>query len=645
MTDQYSGASHTDPQSTQIRNKVKAQKFSTSGDKKSNKEEKTDRTLLYEEGVKLLEKAGLVIELVEGGDHINHRILKSVPPVEIEGIDYPPNFRPYQDISTIADFRRVERVFDQAPNEVRDFWMPLYRPKSGENDFQAFTDRLLAMNKIKAQQNLHQYRNYHHSFDPDGSMCGYEPSLTPKIWVPAKSWFDPIFHNVTLDDVFTIFPKAEIEILTLLLGRIGVGRSNHLPPGFPQPIDHTARMAGVIVGKDAGLGKSTLFNGLTAALSRCGFNTHTFKSTEDRFGMKSAALADVAYKDDTAMKSLGKFLAAEETKIMITGGLFQAEEKFQSPEQIWPKCVILVNSNDWDPHFAYDLDPGIIDRIKVISTLREYEVNNLKDSIPLNKVSHGTVDLRPKAHIPYLAEKLGVHPDAIYLWCLRLATDRFWEIISDNSDPSVNKLQNEVRYWTTRLRIRFKSDTSQSIVNALALCSALRNGGDSYQMPELTPDVLARHLKDFFFVGVDKSTKKLIDIMKQRWEKEGRPSTHYYQGFREIRWPSVQLAVETHANSLSFSKTSSEVLKDMMGKLELRDGFRISTGVSYVIGDWNNCRISVEELKKEAQELLELLSDSQKDRVLNTRTTPTSEWLLNPNYSPDCAEQFRPEME
>ena len=82
------------------------------------------------------------------------------------------------------------------------------------------------------------------------------------------------------------------------------------------------------------------------------------KVTEDRFGLKAAALADVAYKDDTAMKSLKAFLAAEETKILITNGLFQTEEKFQNAEQIWPKCVMLVNSNDWDAHFAYDLGPG-----------------------------------------------------------------------------------------------------------------------------------------------------------------------------------------------------------------------------------------------------------------------------------------------
>ena len=76
---------------------------------------------------------------------------------------------------------------------------------------------------------------------------------------------------VTLNDVFTIFPEAETEMLKMIIGRIGVGRSNHRPPNFLEPVDHTARMAAVIVGKDAGLGKSTIFNGMTAAFSKCGF--------------------------------------------------------------------------------------------------------------------------------------------------------------------------------------------------------------------------------------------------------------------------------------------------------------------------------------------------------------------------------------
>lgn len=647
MTDNYSGK--TDPQTENIRKAVRARKYLKKEDsegKGKEKEKPTDASRLYEEGIRLMENCGFTVELCEGGHHINHRILKAKPPNEINGLKFPPNFAPLQDISTLQDFSKLEAVFDDVPNEIRDFWTPLFRPKAGETELANFTERLLAMKRINNQQNMYEVLDYGHTFDPSGELCRTGFVANPRVWVPSKSWFDPKLQDVTLDDVFTIFPKAEIEMLKLIFGRIGVGRSNHRPPGFVGPIDHTSRMAAVIVGKDPGLGKSTIFNGFTAALSFCGFNTHTFRSTDDRFGMKEAALADVAYKDDTAMKSLGKFLASEETKILITNGLFQAEQKFQNPEQIWPKCVLIVNSNNWDPFFAYDLDPGIIDRIKILSTYRSFEIDKMKSELE-GTVSEGTPDLRPKAHIPYLARKLDVDIQVIYLWCLRLATDRFWEIISNKSDPGINFLEKEVRHWTTRLRIRFKADTSQAIVNAMALCSALREGEKCEQhfMPELSPDVLSKYMRDLFFVGVDKSTKSLFDVMKARWEESGRTSTHYYQAFRELKWKSIQLAIDTHSNSSNFTKASAVILKEMLEKVELRDGFRVSTGLSWVIGDWNNCRYSLDEINREAKELLKHLTGEQLDRLTNRGIQPTSDWLDSPDYSPDRAELFRPGME
>ena len=646
MTDRFSGKSFSDPQSDNIVKTAKARTFSTKkDDKDGDKTSAPNISELYNRGVDHLKKFNFFIELNETGDHVKHRILRPADPIQIQGINYPANFKPLQDISTIEDFRRIETAFESADTDVRDFWTPLFRPKGGETDLGNFADRLLAMKRIQQNINIHETLDYGHTFDPDGSLCGFGFVRNPRVWVPAREWFDEALQKVTLKDVFTIFPEAEVEMLKLILGRVGVGRSNHLPPNFPSAIDHTARMAAVIVGKDAGLGKSTIFNGMTAAFSKCGFATHTFKSTEDRFGLKAAALADVAYKDDTAMKSLKQFLAAEETKILITNGLFQTEEKFQNAEQIWPKCVLIVNSNDWDAHFAYDLDPGIVDRIKILSTYREYEVlknrKNLKGT-----ASDGTPDLRPRAHIPFLADKLGVSADALYLWCLRLATDRFWEVITDTADPTVNRLQVEVRYWTTRQRIRFKSDTSQALVNAMAMAAAVRTETDDYTMPEMTPDVLARHLRDLLFVGIDKSGKKLMSTMKAKWEEAGRPSTHYYQGFREIRWESVQLAIDTHVNTSHYnSKTPAEVVKDVMGKMTMRDGFKISTGISYVIEDWNTCRYALGEVIEEAKSLRSSLTKTQRERLCDRSIEPTRDWLSNPNYSPDRAEELRPDMD
>jgi hypothetical protein len=107
------------------------------------------------------------------------------------------------------------------------------------------------MRKIDAAKNIHKVLEYGHTFDPAGRLGG-EVVLNPRIWVPDKEWFDPVLRQVTFADVFTIFPKAEQEMLRLIIGRVGVGRANHLPPGRTSPVDHTARMAGVIVGKDAG---------------------------------------------------------------------------------------------------------------------------------------------------------------------------------------------------------------------------------------------------------------------------------------------------------------------------------------------------------------------------------------------------------
>ena len=647
MADRYSGNSFTDPQSVNIVQEAKERKPRGERFKKDKKSEErptaTALSELYSKGVALLKSNFYTVELCEGAEHINHRILKPSAPPPVKGINYPASFQPLQDISTLEDFARIEAVFDGAESEVRDFWQPLYRPKGGESDLYAFTDRLLKMRRIQSNQNIHDVLDYGQTFDPDGSLTGNHAVRNPRIWVPARKWFDSALYDVGLEDVFTIFPHAERELLKLILGRVGVGRANHLPPGFSSPVDHTARMAAVVVGKDAGLGKSTVFNGMTAAFSKCGFNTHTFKSTEDRFGMKAAALADIAYKDDTAMKSLRVFLSAEETKILITNGLFQTEEKFQNAEQIWPRCTIIVNSNDWNANFAYELDPGIIDRIKILSTYREYEVFKNQKHLS-GTASEGSPDLRPRAHIPFLANKLGVSPEALYLWCLRLATDRFWEVITDTEDPSINRLQVEVRYWTTRQRIRFKADVSQALVNAMAFAHAARTGVDTYEMPELTPQILADHLQSLYFLGVDPSCVDLMSKMKKQWEAAGRPSTHYYQGFRELRWESVKKCLDFYGEeemTMYNNKTAPELVKTMMERIVMRDGFKVGGGMTYVVENWENTRHAEGEILEEAAFLLDTMETQDRERLLNPASKPYDEWLNNQKYSPDRAEKIR----
>jgi hypothetical protein len=222
-----------------------------------------------------------------------------------------------------------------------------------------------------------------------------------------------------------------------------------------------------------------------------------------------------------------------------------------------------------------------------------------------------------------------------------LATDRFWAVINDTRDPSINRLQVEVRYWTTRQRIRFKADVTQALVNGMAFAWMLRTGDT--EIPELTPEMLQECLDHFYFLGVDPSGLELMSKMKRAWEAAGRPSTHYYQGFREIRWESIKKAVtffEQFGRNTG-NLTTTEIIKEIMEKLVMRDGFKIGGSANYVIENWENMRHASEELLIEGQTLAEKLDERDRKRLLDTNVRCYDRWIENKQYSPDRAEKFR----
>ena len=108
----------------------------------------------------------------------------------------------------------------------------------------------------------------------------------------------------------------------------------------------------------------------------------------------------------------------------------------------------------------------------------------------------------------------------------------------------------------------------------------------------------------------------------------------------------MQLALEAHVNGAHFgSKTPSEGIKEIMSKLVMRDGFRISTGMTYVVEDWNNTRFALGDVRETAHRLRSTLSDPQRDRLCDRTIQASMDWINNPEYSPDRAEELRPDME
>ena len=134
-----------------------------------------------------------------------------------------------------------------------------------------------------------------------------------------------------------------------------------------------------------------------------------------------------------------------------------------------------------------------------------------------------------------------------------------------------------------------------------------------------------------------------MNKMKKQWEQAGRPTTHYYQGFLELRWESVKQTLEYFDSEVSAyaSRTAPEIVKTMMEKIVMRDGFKIGGGMTYVVENWENCRHATGELVEEATYLLDLIDDQDKQRLLSSQTKCYDEWLHNKNYSPDRAEKYR----
>lgn len=387
--------------------------------------------------------------------------------------------------------------------------------------------------------------------------------------------------------------------------------------------------------QDAGTGKSTLMNGFSRAISRCGYKVKTFRSVNDRFGGSDYITADLAIKDDMVTKSLKNLLSSEEAKTLITGGEIVAEEKFMKAEQLRPKCVILANSNHWSHNFSYEIDSGISARFKILSTYRMYEIFN---------TSKG-VDRRPYSHLPKLAKSLGVDQEALYLWALRIAADKFWSLIKDSQEVcEENLLENEVNYWTSRLRITFKDNSTSSFTYALAVSQFLRNP-DLPNLQEGCLSAIVQSLQDFYFIGVDPSACFLHEKMKEQWTKLRRPSDHYYMAFREIRWESIKKALTwyiTHNEDNSTNtRATGDILKELIGKIHLRDGFKLSSGFSYFLDSWNSLLPIEEEIKNEAEYLRGMLSENQRKK-LESKSAANDRWMEeNPYYSPHIAHKLR----
>ena len=216
-------------------------------------------------------------------------------------------------------------------------------------------------------------------------------------------------------------------------------------------------MAALTLGEDPGLGKTTLFKALFNSLETVGYTIETFESFSSKFNLGPVVTADIIYKDDLADKNLKQLTESGTAKSVISSSdWLKVQDKGVDAYNVFPKGVIICNTNNFNPRLVYGIDPGFVDRIKLISTIREAELDN--EQLP--PISQGTPDRRPFIHLDYLADKLKVNKNTLMLYFARMCADKFLSLIEDRTS-----LEKRVDYLTINLReILHKDSTSQLLL-------------------------------------------------------------------------------------------------------------------------------------------------------------------------------------
>jgi hypothetical protein len=347
-------------------------------------------------------------------------------------------------------------------------------------------------------------------------------------------------------------------------------------------------------------------------------------------------------------------LESEATKTVITNGMIRCENKFANAVDVWANAVVLCNCNEWDPRVAYGLDPGIIDRFKLIST---YSTVELQKMTPKYKFSGMPTDVRPFIWLQALSEHLNVEVEALMLWACRLSVEAFEKLVFSEQKTS---LEERVKHITSHLRISFNKDACRQLISVMVISDMIKtklqaapeNAHKSYFMPELNREILRSAVTSFELLAVPQESGVVRALMKKQWEDLDRSETHYWLGLRKLKPGSIEYAKRGLLDAINTDTGLSEDVKQAFSRFMLRDGFTVSSDIIWVSKAWSAVARNVETLEQQADKLIaELLSQARAGSerhadCLRFLSCPTSRvdysYIHSTQYSPEKAEMFSP---
>ena len=398
--------------------------------------------------------------------------------------------------------------------------------------------------------------------------------------VPAANWFPKKVRQLKPEQIVAIFQPTELKVFMLLIGRALIGADGTEFVGYKGfPIHHTHRTAAILKGVP-GTGKSEILNILARTMGVFGYSAQPFRSLDDKFGLGPVAEANLAYRDDSSASDIQSITQSSTFKSFVVGNHICAEKKFRDSTYIKARGIVILAANDWDANLSYSTDSGNRSRLRLLETL-ETSVRDLKlRDLPKNHPWYGLDSLSPFNLICHLSEKLEMSEAVIMGWFYRKCADLFYE--------SIPKLESIDRHLESKLTTRISASPVKGFVKSLKLTLVLM-GLDYTQA--LTRDNLSSALFGLNRLLLDCRSYPLLEKLKERWEACYRSQEHCWTCFRDLRYESVQAAIDAAGCSDMrgiMNGTLNTFLKDALSVVFTRQGIAAGNSPSNFIAAWES---------------------------------------------------------
>ncbi len=293
--------------------------------------------------------------------------------------------------------------------------------------------------------------------------------------VPQVSWFPENVQALDARKLLSILPDAEAHQLMLILGRLMCGAKNsRTAEGL---LEHTARSYAILVGRNAGMGKSSLVNHIKRMVTALGYTTAEINTDFNRFGWKRIARSSLATVDDLTEVTQKNMIQNGYVKTVVSNDKLATEDKGQDAIDVTSKTVIIGCSND--SHYAHfiGMDSGALSRLNLLATYKESDIareHGLKvtDKKAINNF------LLPK-YWENLASELGTSADTLCCYLLARSAEMFLsECGYELRDGYLHKAKEATLYETTLhnrtlFRIRPSLQHMEELVKTTANLCAL----------------------------------------------------------------------------------------------------------------------------------------------------------------------------